>query len=116
MLCKTFLQLYHEIVVPPSKPNNLSLIDMKSNCIQLQWNAPTEGGSPIYSYYEVLFVSNRGDGAINQTSETFMNYTVLELDRPYEFTVVAVSKAGDVVGRSLQSDPILFTGLLTKYI
>lgn len=84
---------------------------MKSNSIKLQWSAPNEKGRPIYSYYEVLLVSNRGDGAINQTSENFINYTSLDLDRSYEFTVVAVSKAGDVVGRSLPSDSILFTGL-----
>lgn len=87
---------------------------MKSNCIKLQWSAPTEKGYPIYSYYEVLLVSDRGDGAINQTLENFINYTSLDLDRSYEFTVVAVSKAGDVVGRSLPSDSILFTGLYSQ--
>ncbi len=102
----------HVYVVPPSKPNNLSLT-MKLNCIQLQWSAPVENGFPVYSYYEVLFVSNRGDGVINQTSEKFLNYTSLEYDRSYEFMVVAVSKASKVVGRSLPSDSILFTGLLS---
>lgn len=84
---------------------------MKSNCIKLQWSAPTEKGYPIHSYYEILLVSDRGDGAINQTSENFLNYTSLDLNRSYEFTVVAVSKAGEVVGRSLPSDSILLTGL-----
>ena len=89
---------------------------MNSNCTQLRWSAPTEDGFPVYSYYEVLFVSNRGDGGINQTSENFVNYTIIELNGSYAFSVVAVSKAGDVVGRSLRSDSILLTGLLEKYI
>ena len=87
---------------------------MKSNGIKLQWSAPTESGFPVYSYYEVLLVSDMGDGAINQTSENFLNYTSLDLNGSYEFTAVAVSKVGDVVGRSLPSDSVIFTGSSEK--
>ena len=88
---------------------------MEPNSIQLQWSAPIENGSPIYSYYEAIFVSDSGEGAINHTSENFFNYTSLKLNRSYEFTVMAVSKAGDVVGRSLPSSSIQFIGPVLIY-
>ena len=96
--------------VPPSKPNNLTLTDMKQNSIKLQWSAPIENGYPTYSCYEAIVVDNSGEGAIIQTSENIHNYTTLELNRSYEFTVVALSVAGDVVGRSTLSNSTRLTG------
>lgn len=102
--------------VPPSKPNNLILFDSGSKCVQLRWSTPIESGYPTFLYYEVTSVSSNGNGTIHQTAENVLNYTSLEQSASYQFSVVAVSINGNIVGRSPQSDPVRFSGPLVNKI
>ena len=99
---------------PASKPNDLSIMDMGSKCVKLCWNAPTDEGHPRFSYYEVRSISSDGKGNVYQipSSENVFNYTIPEVGASYEFTVAAVSVAGNIIGRSTQSDPVQLSGIL----
>ena len=74
------------------------------------WSTPEHKGSPL-SHYEVSYTNGVDGGATLPTNDTHINHCKLTLDRPYRFEVVAVSVAGDVVARSIPSDPIHHTGI-----
>ena len=80
------------------------------NCIELIWEHPDKSGSPSLSYYEVSHVSDNGTGATDKTRENRFEFTDLSHGTGYRFSVVAVSIAGDVVGRSPQSNILAFPG------
>ena len=88
----------------------MSIADCGLTCIQLSWYQ-TE--SPGLSRFEVTYIGEDGVGVTEavDSSKTTFNFTELVPGREYHFSVVAVSIAGDVVGRSLQSNHIKFQGL-----
>lgn len=108
-----YIASHYYCTVPPSKPYALSIIDMGLRTIQLQWTAPRDEGQPKFSQYEIISVGSNGNGAVQRLSslENFFNYTIPRIGEFYEFSVVALSVAGGVVGRSVQSDPIQLSGI-----
>lgn len=99
-------------IVPPSQPYDLSIADCGLTCIQLHWHQPDDLGTPTLSHFEVIYIREDGIGSsesVGSSINTF-NFTEVVLGKVYQFSVVAVSVAGGVVGRSPQSDPIQFSG------
>lgn len=94
----------------PSKPYNLSITDCGLACIQLSWY---QNKSPGLSRFEITYTGEDGLGATEaiDSRKTTFNFTELVPGRAYYFSVVAVSVAGEVVGRSPQSNHIKFEGL-----
>lgn len=68
---------------------------------------------PGVSRFEITYVNEDGEGAMAAVdgSKTTHNFTELIPGKAYHFSVVAVSVADDVVARSPQSGPIIFSGL-----
>ena len=84
--------------------------DCGPTCVQLHWRQPYELGQPTFSHYEVTHINEEGEGSTAQTKESTFNFSDLVPGKAYQFTVVAISKVGNVVGRSLQSEPLKFPG------
>lgn len=99
-------------IVPPSKPLNLKVADCGPVCIHLQWQTPLKLGQPTLSYYAVTYVNEEGRGSTIQTYDNAIRFSELVPGTTYQFTVVAISKVGNVIGRSLPSDPLKFPGKL----
>ena len=92
----------------------MSIGDCGLFCIQLSWY---QIKSPGVSHFEVTYVREDGDGATVAVdgSKTALNFTELVPGKAYHFSVVAVSIAGDIVGRSQQSNHIKFSGLKLRH-
>ena len=96
--------------VPPSRPQDLKIADCGPTCIQLHWQKPVKLGQPTLSHYEVTYINEEGRGSTARISDTTLTFDGLVPGKAYQFTVVAISKMGSVVARSLQSDPLNFPG------
>ena len=76
--------------------------------ISLHWESPLEVDFPI-SYYEIVVTKLIDVGAAQQENRstldnsTFINVTGLSPDTTYNFSIVAVIEAGEVVARSDRS-------------
>ena len=99
-------------IVPPSKPLDLKVADCGPVCIHLQWQTPLKLGQPTLSYYAVTYVNEEGRESTIQTYKNAIRFSELVPGTTYQFTVLAASKVGNVIGRSLPSDPLKFPGKL----
>ena len=79
----------------------------------IRWEPPTEANFPI-SYYEII-TSAAGDNVQLSTpgNDTFFNVTGLDPGTTYNFSVVAMIQAGEVVTRSEESAPLKDIGTTT---
>lgn len=96
--------------VPPGQPVDLSLTDMTPQCYQLRWSAPSNIGQPSLSHYEVTSISSNGEGVVYQTIDNIYKFSNAESGVSYEFSVMAVSVEGGVVGRSSPSESLHLQG------
>ena len=72
----------------------------------VSWTAPS--GDSMISRYEILAREVDGSGLVNVTTDnnsTLFNMTGLLPATTYNFSVVAVAEGGDVVVRSVESEP-----------
>ena len=90
---------------PPSKPNNLSAIEIAPRSINLTWNVPSDRD---FSHYEVLLVNESRNEIIHVSQKSLIHE--LSFSSKYRFKVVAVSVAECLVERSPPSDPLYFSG------
>jgi hypothetical protein len=67
--------------------------------------------SPGVSHFEVTYIKENGTGATEAIGKNTFNFTKLIPGKAYHFSVVAVSIAGGVIGRSPLSNRIKFPGL-----
>ena len=93
----------------------MKIADCGPICIRLHWQKPLKLGQPILSHYEVTYIDEEGRGSTARTSDTTLTFDELVPGMVYQFTVVAISKIGNVVARSLQSDPLKFPGKFQHY-
>ena len=80
----------------------------RATWILICWEPPVEVDFPI-SHYEVLARDTNGIYLVNTSipdNSTFNNVTDLLHDTTYNFTVVAVIQADEVVARSAESVPL----------
>ena len=92
--------------VPPGQPVGLSVENVGATWIQICWESPSTVDFPI-SRYEVI--ARATDLIVNistPNNNTFVNVTDLEPGTTYNFTVVAVIEAGEVVARGIESAPL----------
>ena len=74
-------------------------------------------GNPPFSDFEVTGLHNNGGNSFISTveptsgSKNSFSITNLEPEGSYEFSVVAVVKAGDIITRSLPSNRVQFSGI-----
>ena len=84
----------------------------------IRWESPTEVNFPI-SHYDIVGASAAGDNVQLSTldNNTFINVTGLDPGTTYNFSVVAVIQAGEVVTRSEESAPLkdIGTGMMIFY-
>lgn len=99
------------VVVPPSEPWHLKSTVCGLNCIELSWNEPKEVGSPPLSRYEITYINDNGTGATVKTNKTSFKFINISLRIGYRFCVVAVSIAGNIVGKSSCSDRLQIPGI-----
>ncbi len=97
-------------IAPPSPPCNLSVGDSGPSWIFLQWENPQ-----IIEGFELTAFHNNGrDSKIYfipaMEGLNSYNATGLEPNGSYDFTVVALSRAGSVTGRSMPSNRVQFSG------
>ena len=79
----------------------------------LNWEPPLEVNFPI-SYYEVIAASTVGVVQLSTSdNNTFINVTGLSSGTMYNFSIVAVIQAGEVVARSEESVPLEDIGTTT---
>lgn len=72
----------------------------------LRWEPPTEVDFPI-SYYEIIAASAVGGVKLSTPdNNTFINVTGLNSGTKYNFSILAVIEAGEVVARSEESAPL----------
>lgn len=93
----------------------MKIADCGPICIHLQWQTPLKLGQPTLSYYEVTYINKEGRGSTTESHDNAISFSELVPGKAYHFTVVAISKVGNVVGRSLQSDPVKFSGKLALF-
>lgn len=110
LLCTVYIIVFL-FIAPPSPPCNLSVSDSGLSWASLQWKNPQN--LMVNTGFEVTVFHNNGrDSKIVQISEGLNSYNVtgLESNGSYDFTVVAFSRAGSVIGRSLPSNRAHFSG------
>ena len=100
--------------VPPSRPENLRILEIGSSWTSLQWECPSHSAesSSIFSHYEITVIDSRdGIGNVSYFSPefeymniSFFNLTNLQHETLYEFSVTAVSKFCGILARSLSSN------------
>ena len=100
-------------VAPPGQPQSLSVDLVKATSFGVSWAAPFEADSPI-SHYVINAVNLNGTGVMSMvvtanttTNATSFNVTGLLPGTTYEMAVVAASQGGDIVAKSLASDPVV---------
>ena len=102
--------------VLPGQPVTLSVEKVGPTWVQITWETPRSIDFPI-THYEVIA---RADVIIRNMStpnnNTFVNVTDLLPGTDYNFTVVAVIEAGEVVARSVESASLggIVTGFTGK--
>ena len=86
---------------------------MKATSFGVSWAAPFEADSPI-SHYVINAVNLNSTGVMSMvvtanttTNATSFNVTGLLPGTTYEMAVVAASQGGDIVAKSLASDPVV---------
>lgn len=94
--------------VPPNQPGDFQVAEYAPKWVNLTWSAPSDQGSSL-SHYEVTYVDDNGRGITDLAKTTNALTGGLSYGVTYRFQVVAVSVAGDVIGRSLPSDPRYFS-------
>ena len=100
-------------VAPPGQPQSLSVDLVKATSFGISWTAPVEANSPI-SHYVVNALNLNSTGVMSMvvtanttTNATSFNVTGLLPGTTYEMAVVAASRGGDVIAKSLASDPVV---------
>ena len=100
--------------VTPDEPQNPSVDTLGATYMLVCWTAPFNS---FVSYYLINASSLNGTGrnlvANTSNNATIFNVTGLLPGTTYELTVVAVSQGGDVVAKSLASEPMVRTTGLT---
>ena len=94
--------------VPPGQPRALSVQNIGTTWVHLLWQPPLVVDFPV-SYYEVKVANDIGGGAQHLETldnSTFFNVTGLSSGTTYNFSVVAVIEAGQVVARGVESEPL----------
>ena len=98
--------------VLPGQPWALSVQNIGTTWVRLLWLLPLVVDFPI-SYYEIIVAKSNDIGGAQHLenrstldSSTFINVTGLSSGTTYNFSVVAVIQAGQVVARSVESMPL----------
>lgn len=90
----------------PAQVTGLVVIDVLSTAVDLEWNEPSDGGSPITAYHLQLL---QGGSVVYETDQSASvlgtNVFGLDPDTAYEFQVAAVN----ATGTGQYSAPVPFT-------
>ena len=92
---------------PPGQPRSLGLENVGATWVRICWESPFDVDFPI-SRYEII--ARPLDNVVVNTStrdnRTFINITNLDPGTTYNFSVVAVIEAGEVVARGVESESL----------
>ena len=94
--------------VPPGQPHQLSVKNIGAAWVRISWQPPLEVNFPI-TRYEVIARDVGGVHLLNTSkldNSTIIRVAGLLRGTTYNFSVVAVSQAGEVVARSAESVPL----------
>ena len=101
----------------PGQPRTLSVETVGATWIQICWEPPLTVDFPISHYEVIVRAADNPDMMIRNMStpnnSTLVNVTDLLPGTTYNFTVVAVIEAGEVVARGFESAP--FTDIITGF-
>lgn len=89
------------------------MISKGSTWVKLQWDISLVFSN--VSHYEITYIDSKGTGKTLFEEGMKINITSLAPGAAYTFMVVAVDKCGNVVARSMPTDPVhCYTMLLGK--
>ena len=92
---------------PPGRPVTLRLETVGATWIQITWESPLVVDFPISHYEVIARATENPDVLIRNMStpnnNTFINVTDLIPGTTYNFIIVAVIEAGEVVARGAES-------------
>ena len=105
--------------VPPGQPVTLREERVGATWIQITWESPPTIDFPITRYEVIARAANPNVIPKNMSTpnnNTFVNITDLLPGTEYNFTVVAVIEAGEVVARGVESASLggIMTGFTGK--
>ena len=97
-------------VAPPGQPRSLADEDIGATWVRICWEPPFDVDFPI-TRYEIIArpLNNVNAMVVNMSTSdnnTFVNVTGLDPGTTYDFSVVAVIEAGDVITRGIESTPL----------
>ena len=111
----------HISTEPPGQPITLRLEGVGATRIQITWESPLTVDFPISRYEVIARATENPDIIIRNMStpnnSTFVNVIDLIPGTAYNFTVVAVIEAGEVVARGVESASLddIITGFTGKH-
>lgn len=88
------------LLVPPSEPRYLHVVEKNSSSIHVCWNQPFEHGSPYLAGYELCYNNNCEYFGVRDCAEV----KLLSQGNTYNITVYAISKSGNVSAKSPPSN------------
>ena len=109
-ICSGVIKHLSHFTAPPGQPRSLAVDNIGATWVHISWEAPLSIDFPITRYEIIARPLNNADALVVKMStpdnQTFANITNLYLGTTYNFSIVAVIEAGEMVVRGVESEPV----------